>query len=106
MNPVVATSEIGLRVAPFVIGGARPEPARCRVVIVRPGTNDLACRAMRQVHVRSFVSEGKLQHRDSRNLQAVPQSMNLRRDVAQILGKERQASKRLAQFKKQVVSRT
>ncbi len=61
---------------------------------------------MRQIHVRAFIAEPKLQHGDSRNLQPSPQRMNLRSDVAQIFRKERQSPKRLAQFSKQIVPRT
>ena len=51
-----------LGIAAFVVGGARVPPANHGVVIMRPGVNNFSCGAMRQIHVRAFVAETKLQH--------------------------------------------
>src|SRR5258706_9407136 len=106
MNSILAASKIGFRIAPFVIGSAGAEPAHGSVIVVRSRVDDLAAGTMRQIHVRTLVAETELQHRHPRNLQALPQRMNLRRNVAEIFCKKRQASKSLAQLVKQIVPRT
>src|SRR5215472_887353 len=60
---------------------------------------------MWQIHVRTFVAESELQDGHPRNLQAVAQRVHLRSDVTQVLGKEGQATERLADFGEQVVTR-
>src|ERR1022692_956077 len=95
MNPIIAASKIRLRIAPLMIGRPGMEPANRRVVVVRSGINDLAGGAMRQIHVRALVAKAELQDGKPWYLQALPQSVNLRRDVAQILREEWQAPQRL-----------
>src|SRR5258708_14672599 len=106
MNPIIASSKVGFRVASSVIGGSGAEPPNRGVIVVRSRVDNLAGGAMRQIHVRAFVAKAELQHGHARHLQALPQRMNLRRDVAKILRKKRQASESFAQLVKQVVSRT
>ena len=91
MNPIVAAAQIGLCVAPFAICSSSPEPAHRRVIIVSSGINDFAHGTMRQIHVRAFVPESELQHRNARNLQSLPQRVYRRCDVTQVFREERQA---------------
>src|ERR1700722_10028795 len=60
LNPIFATSQIGFRIATFMLGGAGLEPADGCIVVVRSGIDDLARGAMRQIHVRTLVAEAEL----------------------------------------------
>src|SRR5258708_1973628 len=106
MNSVVAASEIGFRVATLVIGSPGSPPAYRGVVVVRSRVDHLAPGAMWQIHARAFVAKAELQHGHPRNLQAVAQGVNLRRDIAQILRKEWQRAQGFTQLVKQVIPRT
>ena len=105
MNAVFAASNIRLGITALVLCRAGLPPACHGVVVMRAGIDDLALGAVRQVDVRAFVSETKLQNGHSRNLQPVPQGVDLRSDVAQVFSKERQAAQRLAELQEEVVAR-
>src|SRR5712671_1616106 len=97
MNSVTTLAYVGEGVAAFVLRGAGIPPSCSRVIIMRAGINNfLAGAAMRQVHMRAFVSESELEHRHARQLQPIAQGMHFGGDVAEILGKEGQSAQTLA----------
>src|SRR5262249_24779331 len=71
VNSIVAAAEIGLDIAPFMLGSAGMPPTLNRIVIVRSGVYHLSGATMRQIHVGAFIAETEFQNRHSRNLQAV-----------------------------------
>src|SRR5580700_8063428 len=106
MNPIVAAAEKGFRAAALMLGGSGVEPTHRRVIVVRSRINDLAGSAMWQIHACARIAKAELHHGHSWNLQPLAQRVHFRRDVAEIFREEWQAPKSIAQFVKQVVSRT
>src|SRR5436309_3096936 len=60
MDTIVAASDVGLGVTAFVLSRARIPPSHHRIVVVSAGINDFAVGAVRQVHVRTLITEAKL----------------------------------------------
>src|SRR5580692_802237 len=76
MNAIVGASEVGFGIAPFGVAGAGTPPAHGGVVIVSPGIDNFSNGTMRQINMRAFVAEAKLQNRHTGNLQAIAQGIN------------------------------
>src|ERR1700691_3585880 len=62
MNPIVAAAEKGLRAAALMLGGSGVEPTQRHVIVVRSRINDLASRAMWQIHARARIAKAELHH--------------------------------------------
>jgi len=105
VNAIFAMTEIRFGIAAFVLGCAGTPPTLNGIVIMSSRINDLAGRSVGQVHMGTFIAKAKLQDRHTRYLQAVPQSVDRRRDVAEILGEERQTAEGIAQSVEQVIAR-
>ena len=56
--------------------------------------------------MRAGVRKAKLKHRHTGDLKTVTKRMHFRRNVAQVLGEERQPTEDLTQFLKNIVLRT
>src|ERR1700683_3874096 len=57
VNFIVTAAEISFRVAAFMLGASRVEPAYCRVIVMRSRVNNFAGSAMRQIHVRALIAK-------------------------------------------------
>src|SRR5215471_14286007 len=89
------------------MGASGLPPSQSRVVVVRAGVDNAVRRIiLRQIDVSAGVAEGKLQDLHSRDLQALSQGMNFRRDHAQVFGDKRQLANPLPQNAEQIVART
>ena len=104
VNAVIAAAHIGFGVAAFVLGGGGVPPSDGGIVVMSAGVDDsFVVAAMGQIHVRAFVSEAELEHGHARNLQALAQRVDFRRDVAEVFGEERQSAEGFTQFVEEVV---
>src|SRR5262249_16417311 len=106
VEPVFAFAGIALNGPAFVLSGARLPPAECGVIVVGAGVNDAIWRqTMRKIQVSTEIAEAKLQHGETRNVVAIAQSVDVRRDVAKVLGEEGKSAKRFAHAIEEIISR-